>query len=433
MNMIYISAEIISTFLEIFCAYFFVALLLKHEQISRSVRMWMLLHTIVLSSIILLCNTFQLFSLTALFIAPLYLCISTALLFCINPFLTFSLSGFYCLLVHSIDIFYVSLAGILLRIPDFADIITNGFSSARLVFLLVCKFTLLFACILLNRIRSRIPGFQNTPAFLVLLALFSYAGVFYLIYMTFRTADINTMFYWLLFVLTHAALLSALFLYLKYRKEQDNQRLVQLRNIQLEENYARINELYQSDARTRHDLKNNLLCLRHLISENQTTEALSALDGLLAPLSGYENTAITGNSSIDFILNYKKQEASKHQIPVKINAQFPPDSHIMPKDICTILFNLLDNAIEACVQLPSSIPAKVIVSMRPIHGFYFIKIENTCAASPFDAKHHLITSKSDRIHHGLGLDSVRAIVSKYDGIVDFSYEEHMFKVVISLF
>lgn len=433
MNIIYISAEIISTFLEMFCAYSFIALLLRHEQLSHSVRMWMLLHTAILSSIILLCNAFQLFSLTALFTAPLYLCISTALLFRVNPFLTFSLSGFYCLLVHSIDIFYVSLAGILFRIPDFAVLVTNGFSPSRLFFLFMCKLTLLSICILLNRIRSYIPGFQHKPAFLVLLALFSYAGVFYLIYMTFRTADINTMFYWLLFVLTHAALLSALFLYLKYRNEQNKQHLVLLHIAHLEENYTRINELYQADAHTRHDLKNNLLCIRHLISENETAKALSSLDELLMPLSDYENTAITGDSSIDFILNYKKQEASKHQIPITINAQFYPDSHIIPKDICTILFNLLDNAIEACEQLPASIPAKINISMRPIHGFYFIKIENTCAFSPFDAKHNLKTSKTDHIHHGLGLGSVRAVVEKYDGILDFSYEEHMFKVIISLF
>lgn len=433
MNIIYISAEIISTFLEMFCAYYFIALLLRQEHLSRFVCMWMLLHTTIVSSIILFCNTFQLFSLTALFTAPVYLCISTALLFRVNPFLTFSLSGFYCLLVHLIDIFYISLAGIFFRVPDFADIITNGFSPARLFFLLACKLTLLLTCILLQQARSHIPTFQHTPAFWVLLAFFSYAGVFYLIYMTFRTVDINTMFYWILFVLTHAALLSAFFLYLKYRKEQDNQRLVQLRNIHLEENYARINELYQADARTRHDLKNNLLCIRHLISENQNTKALSSLDELLTPLSGYENTAITGESLIDFILNYKIQEAAKHHISVKTDAQFHPDSHIIPKDLCTILFNLLDNAIEACKQLPASTPAKINISMRPIHGFYFIKIENTCAASPFDAKHNLRTSKSDPIHHGLGIDSVRSIVEKYDGILDFSYDEHMFKVIISLF
>ncbi|NLL78555.1 MAG: GHKL domain-containing protein [Clostridiales bacterium] len=432
MNSIYISAEIISTLLETSCGFFFISIFFRNGSYSRKTTV-MLLHSIILSSLILLCNSLHLFSLLALFLAPLYFSISAAFLFHVNPFFSFSLSGFYCLLIHSIDIFYISSVGTLFSIPDLAEKITKGFSPIRLIFLVISKCTLLLLCFLFYKLSFHFSYSLYRSAAIFPLTLFSYTGIFYLIYMTFCSAGINTLFYWILFALTQSALLAFLLIYHKYREEQDKQILFQLHNTHLEENYNRIKELYQADAHIRHDLKNNLLCIRHKLNNHQTAEALSALDELLTPLSSFDSTVITGDSSIDFVLNYKNQEAIQKQIAMQIDAQFYSGSHLESEDICTILFNLLDNAIEECCRLPDNIPRKISVSMRHIRGFYFIKIENSCHTSPFDANHRLSTSKYDHLHHGLGLDIVRTTAEKYQGVVNLTYDNHLFTATLSLF
>lgn len=103
-----------------------------------------------------------------------------------------------------------------------------------------------------------------------------------------------------------------------------------------------------------------------------------------------------------------------------------------PTNYYTSLFgNLLDNAVAAAKETPEAF-IECNVSLIQNGNADLINIINSCETNPISSDGSLITTKTDKINHGLGISSVKRIVDKYDGIIDYSYnnEEHYFKFSI---
>ena len=88
--------------------------------------------------------------------------------------------------------------------------------------------------------------------------------------------------------------------------------------------------------------------------------------------------------------------------------------------LCTVLSNLLDNAIEAAKQAE---PDRIItLTAKRTGSFYYISISNPCAEY-VDVSPNMVSSKSDREYHGLGLKSVRSALEKCGGTIELSCKE----------
>jgi len=102
-------------------------------------------------------------------------------------------------------------------------------------------------------------------------------------------------------------------------------------------------------------------------------------------------------------------------------------------DLCTILTNLLDNAIEACEKLPETSAKKLSVTIRRINRFIMIQIANSCLEEPVMTKGNFVTSKADRRHHGWGMKNIKSAVEKYYGTMEYEYSGNMYTVSVMLF
>ena len=100
------------------------------------------------------------------------------------------------------------------------------------------------------------------------------------------------------------------------------------------------------------------------------------------------------------------------EIMSDINVEFPKACNILPNDVCTILSNLLDNAIEATQKVEESKYIKLII--RRAKYFLFIRVSNPCKKmKEFEVL--LKTTKDNKNLHGWGLQSVNDVVEKYNG------------------
>ena len=117
---------------------------------------------------------------------------------------------------------------------------------------------------------------------------------------------------------------------------------------------------------------------------------------------------------IDFILDYKKKEAEDKGIDFIINADAVYTNKIRNEDICIILANLLDNAIEAAREHKG--PKRWIhVTIRKIGDLLLFKIQNSIGHVP-DRKGKFLRSTKENVGlHGIGLKNVRETVEKYYG------------------
>jgi sensor histidine kinase regulating citrate/malate metabolism len=202
-----------------------------------------------------------------------------------------------------------------------------------------------------------------------------------------------------------------------------------LLSVQLEnhiEYYCKITDIYNEFRCFRHDFDNHLICLRKLVSERSTEQALDYMDGMNSMCRSLRENYDTGNIIADAILNDKSIKARSSGTEIEFKG-FVPTMGILNVDLCTILSNVLDNAVEACEKGDKAISKTITVDSEFSQGYYFLSISNPVFEKVRIEKNGKIkTSKEDKMLHGWGIANVIKAVKKYDGTSDFTVDDKTF-------
>lgn len=191
-------------------------------------------------------------------------------------------------------------------------------------------------------------------------------------------------------------------------------------------------EAYRQTRVLRHDLKGRLVALGALLEAGQTEETQKELEKMLEENSlNRHGTAETGNLALDALVNYKYAAASAVGIQMSCCLEVPAELFVEGTDLCVILENLLDNALEA-VQKLSEEERSVSLAVQLIKGALFITVENPYQGEIImDRQGKIQSSKTGE--HGIGLLSVEKTVGKYNGEVTISHENSTFRVTVMLY
>ena len=200
----------------------------------------------------------------------------------------------------------------------------------------------------------------------------------------------------------------------------------------LERDYTNLNNAYAINAKRFHDFHNHIGVLRQLLSHSKTQEAIQYLDELQMPVKEMTDTIWTGDETVDYLINSKAVTAERDGIKYQVQVEFPRHTNLRSADLCAILGNLLDNALEAAKQIPVPEQRLIQLTIRRINQMLIIKVENSFITPPVKQDGALKTSKDDNGLHGWGLKSAQTAAEKYDGVVQTSYDGHTFKAVASL-
>ena len=197
------------------------------------------------------------------------------------------------------------------------------------------------------------------------------------------------------------------FLLFKAKEEQDHIKMEILK-----QQFKYYKERAREEERIRsiyHDMKNHLLILQ--AEQNDTKGRKDMIQSLQEQLADYDNYIHTGNSVLDIIIRDKSREAQENNIDFSAAISYQDSNFIDPLDISTIYGNALDNAIEACAELPPE-ERLITVKTNRIHDMLSIIIENTMG---HESANDLKTTKSDIFLHGFGLSNIKMAVEKYQG------------------
>ena len=119
----------------------------------------------------------------------------------------------------------------------------------------------------------------------------------------------------------------------------------------------------------------------------------------------------------------------KNNIKVFSEILIPEQLNISEDTLCTILLNLLDNAITASLHEPD---ADIHISIRCVQKYLVCKIKNKCSYNVLEQNPNLATTKQDITHHGFGIKIIRETVEKNNGILNFNYNDHYFTATVML-
>lgn len=184
----------------------------------------------------------------------------------------------------------------------------------------------------------------------------------------------------------------------------------------------------------KHDYKNHLLTLKGLAANHKDSQITQYIQSLQDNLPDYLNDVNTGVASIDASVSGKIRYARSQHIELKHSLLVNDKMPLSDLQLTTILGNLLDNAIEACIRLQHQDPAaqpSIVLSMKPFRAALQIIVQNTSTGEYLtDKDHALRTSKADTSQHGFGLLNVQKTVEAANGIIDITKNSTSFCVTI---
>ena len=188
--------------------------------------------------------------------------------------------------------------------------------------------------------------------------------------------------------------------------------------------------MYQQMRGWRHDYRNHIQTMKAYAASEDWDAIRQYLDLLDEDLTTVDTVIKTGNPMTDAILNSKISLARSKNIPVVADAHIPLKLKSSELDLCCILGNLFDNAIEASLKLPEE-ERMIRVYMDMKNTQLYISFTNFTATGKLKKQGNLFRStKGDG--HGFGLVRIDAIVERLDGYISRNSEEGAFTTEILL-
>lgn len=198
-----------------------------------------------------------------------------------------------------------------------------------------------------------------------------------------------------------------------------------------ENNIHTLEKQYNEITKIRHDMKNYLSCALNLAKKSDDNkELIEYLKNLSKnKIDSVIDYVQINRKILSIIINSKIGVAKSKNINVRcvIMSELKNISDI---DIGILIANLLDNAIEACEKNRNE--SEIIIKIWENGGYYCIKIVNTVETDILKDNPNLVTSKKNKKIHGIGINSIKDIVYKYNGIMNFEQKSDKFYVYVSL-
>lgn len=221
------------------------------------------------------------------------------------------------------------------------------------------------------------------------------------------------------------------FLGILYKRNTDL--VIKLQEANLEKvHFKNIEETMETLRVWKHDYHSHLQTIQNLLNGNNLEELQDYLGKADFDLSNITSLVSTGNTTVDAILSSKILVAKLHKIHIEHQIAIPENLPIPQTDLCVILGNLLDNAIEACNQ-PNITEPYINVSIKKQKEMLFIQSVNS-SLGKYQYKDGVLLSTKIQAGHGIGCKRISQIAEQLGGFSKFEPDETLFvsTVVIPL-
>ena len=213
-----------------------------------------------------------------------------------------------------------------------------------------------------------------------------------------------------------------------FLSKQIDKRIAAYQRELIETHYQEVEHMYRQIRGWRHDYRNHIQTMKVLAANGDMDAIKVYLDELDTDLNTVDTVVKTGNAMADAILNSKISLAKDRQITVQCDAHVPVRLKMSELDLCCIIGNLFDNAIEASLSLPED--QRLIRVYMDVKGTQlYISFTNLTSTKKLAKVGKVFkTSKGDG--HGFGLVRIDNIIERLDGYLSRNSEDGAFTTEI---
>ena len=347
------------------------------------------------------------------------------------------------LCIHAVDYVLIALFGLTFHegqgyFYSFQAILTPGLP--RLFFLLVSKGTDVALYLVFRKQMAALGRLERRYEIMIL----TFGSIAYVLmslllsliqmesYLAIQTTALVA---WLLLVVCVIAVTCICVIVTNYKASEQRNAYLRTTNELMAENYQKLNDTQQAIRRQVHDFNHHLRALQTIANSHDTRKVSEYLDSLLAIPKSSLTLCCSGNDVIDAVINCKAMDAKTYKVDFHYSVEYDPTFVIDPVDLCAILSNQIDNALEACQMLPEDQERRIDIKIWPQNGeMLFLQVFNTVGSNPFEGNENLVTTKVDPYHlHGYGLRNIQDTAAKYDGELKSIFQNGKFVSTVYLF
>ncbi len=261
---------------------------------------------------------------------------------------------------------------------------------------------------------------------LALMPLCALASVVLLTYDKFDSPSIHSLSMNLGLAVLPFVLLTALMMLFAIMTLADHERLEQAgRLASLRESYYQGLQKEQRQVRQlRHDLRNHLTAVQGMLEAGGTERALTYLEEIAGSPALRGNKRFCENETANVVLASKAEEMEREGLEGDFAVSLPGELPVSDTDLCALLGNALDNAIEAARRTEDR---RIIFRCRAQKGLFMMRVENAVRG---EVSPSLKTIKADKSAHGFGIAGMREIAARYGGTMDAQSRAGRFELVV---
>lgn len=319
----------------------------------------------------------------------------------------------YFLILDSISFFSIIIIGIILKACHIDFIINN------LIIAIIYNFLQILFFILLGKIFSKsFKSLDNKSIKIIFRTLLIPSIIMSILFELYFVIEDQ---FWfniilVLYVISFIVLIMTTIQLVKMIQSETRNKFIEKMLIQTHKQMQEINEYHKEVRKIKHDHKNHLIVMKNLLNHNKYNELENYIFDLNALADNMETPIISGNIFLDAILNHKKEEHKNINFIYQVRCS--SKLFIDEINLCSLVFNLLDNAIEE-LQRNKKLDKCIKFTLKEADNEIFIKMVN-----PLTNSKDLKSEKKDHTSHGLGMEIIKRIVDKYDGEMLITQDEN---------
>lgn len=215
-----------------------------------------------------------------------------------------------------------------------------------------------------------------------------------------------------------------------YKRNLNSQKELQYHKLEAD-HIEQISSMYEYVREWRHDMSGLLSTVDSLAKDGNIDGIRSLITGLDAAAKETAVIINSDNPAIDATISGKLMAAKEAGIRVNCTIAIPPGISIDQTDVCSVLINLLDNAIRAARKLEEE--RRTIDLAVSIEGNMLkISVKNPCNGEYVFSGSELLSTKKHSLDHGIGLKRIKRIVQKHDGFMELHPHKNSFEAIVLL-
>lgn len=343
------------------------------------------------------------------------------------------ISLLYWLLLIGFDSIGLSIVGFINDVQDMNKLLDNNFFRLELIIISKSLLILLIPMIKVTKLEvSKVEKkdyiYLNVPILANIIIIIVIFGYIFKDKNINYTENIIILIVSVVLLFSNISLVSIIGMIIKdsriraeYKITKEKMNMQYKYYLNLQESQEKIKKLY-------HDMKNHIICIQNIYGKHEL--ANKYIEDINNQIKDCGSIFDTKSIILDVILNEKKSICDMNDIDFLVDINFSKCEFIELTDICSIFSNLIDNAIEACNKIEESKDKKIKLRGTIINKFFIIKCENTKINSINLRNNKLITDKDDSFLHGIGVNSIKSSVEKYNGNVEISSDKNSFTMII---